>query len=403
MKPCRLCVRKLRTAWRVLRVQGPGTFLRLTQQRLAASRHIDVCRHYRFVSMPAIGQPCKQPPPPRSVNWVIPMYAPGSGGHINIFRFVDLLERRGFDCRIVIVPGQGTPPPSARQAAKEIAAWFQPLRAPIFCDIAKAPPARVTLATSWPTAYYARAFQPTWQRGYFVQDFEPWFYPPGSEYAFAEATYRFGFFGITAGRWLEAKLASEYGMPTEAVGFSYDHALYSPQPRKNPRQRQIFFYARPPTPRRGFELGLLALAEVVRRMPDVRVVFAGWDVSAYRIPFDHNNAGVLPVKHLAELYSQCDVALVLSFSNLSLLPLELMACGTPVVSNRGPWVEWLLDDTVAELADATPTGLADALCRVLEDEARRRWLRENGLALARATSWEAEGDKLAQILTRLGA
>ena len=36
-------------------------------------------------------------------------------------------------------------------------------------------------------------------RFYLVQDFEPSFYAAGSEALMAEATYRFGFHGVTAG------------------------------------------------------------------------------------------------------------------------------------------------------------------------------------------------------------
>lgn len=401
------CGRKLRTAWRVWRTHGSTALWHLSRQKLARRPHMhktDLFAHYdAFLRLPPAGQACASPPAPRTVNWVVPMYGRGSGGHLNIFRFVGLLEARGFECRIVVLPANGIPPPSPARAAAEISAWFQPLKAQVFTDLTKAPPARITVATAWETAYHVRAFRPTLRRCYFVQDFEPWFFAPGTEHALAEATYRFGFHGITAGSWLRDKLVAEYGMTADSLGFSYDHALYAPQERGAARRRQVFFYARPPTPRRGFELGLLALAEVTRRLPDVRVVFAGWDVSTYRIPFDHDNYGMLPVERLPELYNQCEAALVLSFSNLSLLPLELMACGTPVVSNRGPWVEWLLNGEVAEFADSTPEALADALCRVLENPARQASLRENGLALARSTSWEEEGRRLASILERLGA
>jgi hypothetical protein len=30
-------------------------------------------------------------------------------------------------------------------------------------------------------------------------DFEPWFYPMGTDYVLAENTYRFNFYGFTAG------------------------------------------------------------------------------------------------------------------------------------------------------------------------------------------------------------
>ena len=114
------------------------------------------------------------------------------------------------------------------------------------------------------------------------------FFPVGSDYAFAENTYKFGFRGLTAGDWLKNKLHDEYGMQTNSFLFSYDNELYQAGKKRDAVPR-IFFYARPVTARRDFELGLLALNEITKRNSDVEVVFAGWDVSNYRIPFKHQN------------------------------------------------------------------------------------------------------------------
>jgi glycosyltransferase involved in cell wall biosynthesis len=329
----------------------------------------------------------------------VPPWSFGSGGHLNIFRFVNYLEQEGFDCRIVVV---GEPQPiSSEQARKQINTGFFPLKGEIYLGIDSAPPAHITIATSWTTAYYVRAFQSTVHRCYFVQDFEPYFYAAGAEYAWAEETYRFGFFGITAGTWLKEKLAAEYGMRTEAFGFSFDSDRYVQHKRREPEIRRIFFYARPPTERRAFQMGMLVLDEVIRRIPDVKVIFAGWDVSEYHIPYEHLNCGVVRLDELPDLYSQCDVALVLSFTNLSLLPLELMACGTPVVSNRAPCTEWLLNDHNALLAAPTVEALADALCTVLEDPVEASRLRQGGFATVAATNWRMEAHKVGDILRRL--
>jgi glycosyltransferase involved in cell wall biosynthesis len=334
-----------------------------------------------------------------TVNWVVPLWGFGSGGHLNIFRFVNYLEQEGFDCRIVVV-GESQPI-SSEQARRQICDWFFPVRGEVYFGIDSAPPAHITIATSWTTAYYVRAFQSTVHRCYFVQDFEPYFYAAGAEYAWAEETYRFGFFGITAGTWLKDKLATEYGMRTEAFSFAFDRDLYYPRMRREPEIRRIFFYARPPTSRRAFEMGMLVLDEVTRRIPDVKVIFAGWDVSDCHISYEHLNCGILRLDELPDLYSQSDVALVLSFTNLSLLPLELMACGTPVVSNRAPCTEWLLNEHNALLAAPTVEALADALCTVLEDPEVASRLRQGGLATAASADWQIEARKVGDILRRL--
>lgn len=399
-------LRRARTAVRYGRDNGFDALVALTRQKLRAPTELlakrRVIEFYDFVRQHPIGAPIAPGAVDRrTVNWVVPPFGYGSGGHMNIFRFVRHLEAQGFDCRIVVV---GDPQPvSVDQARKQINDWFFPLKAAVYLGMENAPPAHVTIATSWQTAYYVRNFMPTIHRCYFVQDFEPYFYATGAEYAWAEETYRFGFTGITAGTWLKEKLAADYGMRTDSFGFSFDHDLYTPRERREPEVKRIFFYARPPTPRRAFEMGLLVLDEVARRLPHVKMVFAGWDVSGYHVPFEHLNAGIVGVQDLPDLYSQCDVALVLSFSNLSLLPLELMACGTPVVSNRAPYTEWLLNDDNARLAAPTVEALADALCAVLESPEEAARLRAGGLATAAATDWRHEAQRVGDILRSLDA
>ena len=332
----------------------------------------------------------------RTMNWIIPRFSVGSGGHLNIFRMIAMLEARGFSVRIFVSERGAFL--SAEQAAELINTHFVKLRAEVFLGADEMPPCELVVATSWDTAYWADRFPAAEHKLYFVQDFEPYFYAHGSEYVFAEQTYRMGFDAVTAGGWLATKLANEYGMRTRAFSFSFDHDRYRPMPRL-PGPRRVFFYARHVTIRRGFELGLLALRHVHQRLPDVEFVLAGWDCAEFEIPFKHLNAGVVALDALPELYSQCDVALVLSFTNLSLLPLELMACGCPVVSNRGENVEWLLrDNDNALLCDPLPQALADGVVRVLEDDALRERIVAGGFATTAASNWETEGQAVADFV-----
>ncbi len=395
-----------RAAVRYGREHGLVALARLVRHRVrhtgAPFAKIDVIGFYSFVRGEPFGKPwCDGEVARNTVNWVVPPFGRGSGGHLNIFRFVKHLEDEGFQCRVIV---SGEPrPQSPERCAEQIRDWFFPLKASVHLGMENAPSAHVTIATGWQTAYAVRDFRSTKHRCYFVQDFEPAFYPLGSEYAFAEETYRFDFIGITAGNWLAQRLAADYGMVTHAVGFSYDRERYRPLHRREPETRRVFFYARPPTARRAFELGLLVLDEVTRRLPDVKVILAGWDVSGYEIPFEHLNCGILDLDELPDLYSQCDVGLVLSFSNLSLLPLELMACGVPVVSNRAPCTEWLLNDHNARLASPTVEALADAVCEVFEDRALAARLRTAGLATASCTDWRAEAARMGEVLRNLDA
>jgi len=341
----------------------------------------------------------------KSINWFIPPVGKGSGGHLNIFRFIRNLENLGYQNRIIIV---GTPQPkSAAIAKKNINDWFFPLKAEVYIEHdSEIPPAFFAMATEWRTAYYVKRFLSCIHKCYFVQDFEPWFYAMGTDYVFAENTYRFHFHGFTAGSWIANKLAADYGMKSTALGFSYDRELYNftqsgEESVPSSRPPTVFFYARPPTTRRAFELGILILREVKQKMPSVSIVMAGWDMSSYSVPFEFENAGLVELNKLNQLYKRSDVALVLSFSNVSLLPLELMACGVPVVSNKGPYTEWLLNETNSLLAESTVQDLAEGVLSVLQDVNLAKRIQQGGLNFANQTSWENEASKLAQGLEKL--
>ncbi|MER9725186.1 MULTISPECIES: glycosyltransferase family 4 protein [unclassified Mesorhizobium] len=335
-----------------------------------------------------------------SMTWVIPDFNASSGGHINIVRMMRLLKDRGFPNQHVVVmePHRWNSVEEAQMAFNQA---FGDHGITISLGVRSIEPCNYLVATGWQTAYWVSKFRDTEHKLYFVQDFEPEFYAHGSEYSFAENTYKLGMTGITAGTWLAEKLSREYGMTTFPYSFACDLSLYNPQRRRSGSVRHILFYARPVTPRRGFEMGLLALKKVCERLPDVAVIFAGWDVGAYEIPFHHLNAGTVSIGELPDLYSQCDVALILSATNLSLLPLEVAACGCPVVLNRGPQSEWLMSDEEAVYCDMSVDGISQALIRLLEDPVGAARIAEAGLRRARAGSWDSEADKLAAFLESL--
>ncbi|MDR2127705.1 MAG: glycosyltransferase family 4 protein [Burkholderiaceae bacterium] len=383
-------------AWRAL----VAVWRRLRHGRPMRGAAIDVFQHFDFVwSKPIAALPGVAAK--NTLAWFIPDFNIGSGGHMNIFRMIWYLERMGFESTIYIVTP--TQHHNAAEARRIIRRHFSPVEAQVRVGLKRVAPCEFAVATGWDTAYAVRAFEGARHKIYYVQDFEPWFFPMGSEYVLAENTYRFGFFGITAGHWLAEKLARAYGMQTHAVGFGVDQERFKRLPRREPHIRRVFFYARPPTPRRAFELGLLALGEVAKRLPQTHFIFAGWDTTAYHIAFSHHSAGTISVDELPDLFSQCDVALVLSLTNISLLPLELMACGCCVVSNRGDNVQWLLDADVAALADATPEALADAITALLTDAPRRAQLSARGEAFARARHWGSAAQAFVDGLERVRA
>ena len=243
-------------------------------------------------------------------------------------------------------------------------------------------------ATGWETAYPAYLDRSNARRFYFVQDFEPSFYPVGSENQLAENTYRFGFEAFTAGKWLATKLHDEYGMTTHPFDFAAEMTLY--KRTNDSRRKDVFFYARPVTMRRGFELGCMVLADVKKRRPDIRIHMAGWDVSEWKVPFEYVNHGAMKLEELAPLYNQCAVALVMSLTNLSLLPLELASCGTIPVVNDAPNNRLVSDNPAIDYVPLSPGAMAGEIIRIVDAQDQVERSRE-AAASATTLSWEDSG------------
>lgn len=329
--------------------------------------------------------------------WI--MHPPGesSGGHQNIFRFIEYLEKAGHEATVYLYHSADHAI-DARYLQKLIAASpSYPRVAARFhaYDGAVAADTDAIFATGWETAYPAYLDPSPARRFYFVQDFEPAFYPVGSEHVLAENTYRFGFEGITAGRWLATKLASEYGMRTASFDFGADLRHYSYV--NTERRDEVFFYARPVTTRRGFELGVMALERVARSRPDLTIHLAGWDVSNYDLPFPYVAHGSMPVTELNELYNRCGAALVLSLTNMSLLPLELLAAGVVPVLNDGENNTMVSDNPYLRYCEPTPVALARGVLEALDRPDQAAHARAAAASVT-DVSWDRSGAQFVDFL-----
>ena len=286
------------------------------------------------------------------IGWITTAPGPGSGGHTTMFRIIEGLERAGHTNSLYLYDNSHS---DVARHERTIREHWPAVRASVQGVDAPEAEADVWIATSWQTAHVL-ASRPTLtgHRMYFVQDYEPYFYAHGALYALAEDTYRFGFTGITAGAWLAEELFDRFGMHSTHFDFGADVGIYSALAGVD--RAGVVFYTKPTVARRGHELGMLALERFARARPDVPIHLFGDPVG--HVPFEAINHGRLSPPQLNELYNTCRVGLSLSFTNVSLIPWELLASGVvPVVNdarhNRavlaGPGVAW---------SDATPAALA---------------------------------------------
>lgn len=331
-----------------------------------------------------------------NIAWVSPPVGPGGGGHTTISRFVKYLQKQGHHITFYIY-NNNTIPQSSKEA-QEIFSRSYGIDVDVE-DLQDFSNQDMVFATSWETAYAVFNLQSdNLHKFYFVQDFEPIFFGVGSRYMLAEATYKFGFYGITAGKWLTEKV-SQYGMEADYFDFGADIDIYKP---KTPiiKKKKIAFYARAHTERRGFELGVIALKIFKERHPEYEIEFFGQDMSNYDIPFEFTDRGILNKSELAKVYHESVACLVLSLTNVSLLPLELLVAGCVPVMNDGDNNRMVLGEIDDILyTEAYPVSLAEKLCQAVE----RSDINEHAQAMCEkytGLSWDESYKKVETIIRR---
>ena len=318
---------------------------------------------------------------------VVPAFRRGSGGHATIANLLRGLEGAGHRTSVWVLDDEGR---HATESPAETAALFEEffgaLAGPVRSGFADWDGADVVMATGWQTVATVLRLQGASARAYLVQDHEPEFYPTSAEREWAAWTYGQGLHCVAASPWLAEVVRTGYGASATSFDLGIDHERYRPLdvPR---RDDQVLFYARAVTPRRAVPLGLLALQELHRRRPHVGIALFG-EARPLATPFPHRPLGVLEAGDLARVYAEATVGLVLSLTNPSLIPQEMLACGLPAVDLAS---ESMLAtygaDGPATLAPPEPVALCEAIEALLDDAPRRARLRAEGLHWAASRTW----------------
>lgn len=307
---------------------------------------------------------------PIDIAWIMSPPGAESGGHQNIFRFINFAEQAGHKCTVYLYQAESEEIDVSRvsniishsDAYPKVKAQIKKYDSLLGVH----GDTQAIFATGWETAYPSYLDRSSAKRFYFIQDYEPSFFPMGSDALLAENSYRFGFHGITAGPWLAHTVSEKYGMRADFFDFAVDKEIYSLT--NTQRRKEIFFYARPVTPRRAFEFGLVTLKDFAMLRPDITINLAGWDVSDWEIPFPHVNLSSMPLSELNQVYNRCAAGLVLSLTNMSLLPLELISSGVTPVVNDAPNNRMVSDNPFIEYVPASPAAIARKLVEVVERE-----------------------------------
>lgn len=315
-----------------------------------------------------------------------------AGGVLSVIQLVNELILQGIEARI-----------ATRFVDPMVLEWSRLYTRPMVFRserdlIDDLPPTNVAVATLWKTAQWIAELM---HRGraraaaYFLQDYEPWFFPESQPEARARVQQTFGLIPnrIVKSDWLREKLAAD-GFEAHKIRLGMDLGHFYPRDPAHDRPTVIAM-ARPGTAYRGFEMLVETLVQVRARVPRVRIVlFGSRDLLHQELPFEFEDAGVVhDMDRMARLYSSADVFVDTSdFQGFGRCGLEAMACGTAcVLSSAGGVREYASDGHNSLLIDPDrPEAFADAIGRLLEDAALRARLVDAGRETAQAFDHKRE-------------
>jgi O-antigen biosynthesis protein len=350
------------------------------------------------------------PGPPGSVVWLVPHFWHAAfGGIYTIFRFASGFAERGARTHIVIFD---TADADVAALKEKMVASFPSLAGATVqaFDVESGstdtlPSTDVAICTLWPSAYVLLKFNRVGRKYYFVQDYEPLFYPAGPNYALAESTYRFGFTGIVNTPGLLAALEQRHGMEGLAFVPAVDSRYVEPDDRDVASGRvRIFFYARPTNERNAFPLCVAIIEQLLDRYgPRIEILTAGsvWDEAEYGLAGRVTNLGLLDgLDAVSALYRTCDIGVVYMLSkHPSYQPLEFMASGMATVTNRNEDNLWLLrDGENCLLAEPSPAAMTEQVGRLVDDPSLRARIQRGGAATI-SRDWEAEVQRVWEYLS----
>ena len=312
--------------------------------------------------------------PKKKIAWVIPHPGKGSGGHRTIIQNVNALLRAGYECDIFVEDDGVSTSDTVRRKINE---WYEPCDAGIFVGFDFKKDYDLLFATGWQTIDFVKKL-PAKKKAYFIQDYEPWFFPMGDQYLITENSYKYGFLPVTIGKWLAHKMDSEFNTPAEYFDFGADLNVYKHLDNVE-KENAICYVYQPEKPRRCDYIGLKALKLIKALRPDVKIYLYGSELVTRPIDFECENLHIIPVEECNKLYNKCKVGICLSASNPSRIPFEMMAAGLPVVELYKENNLYDLPDGGVLLSDTTPEAIASSVIHLLDNLEEAKKMSEFGI------------------------
>jgi O-antigen biosynthesis protein len=311
-----------------------------------------------------------------------------SGGIMVICQHANRLIRKGYD---VILINQNLRDPFKLD-------WFPNLLSPIIPINKLDLNLDIVIATQWSTVYTVIPL-PAKRKLYFIQSDETRFNPLDSpESELARQTYTFDFELIVIARWLKKWLKEKFNKDSYYVPNGLDTSLFYPDEPLVPKNKKlrVLLEGSIDIPFKGMKEAF----EVVDGM-DCEV----WCVSSFGKPKPGWHCDrffeKVPLKDMRRIYCSCDVLIKMTkVEGFFMPPLEMMACGGTVITNKVTgYDEYIIDGyngLVVEQGDVAAA--REKLNILIRDRNLLEKLIKGGIETAKKWTWEESNNEFVKIL-----
>jgi len=230
---------------------------------------------------------------------------------------------------------------------------------------------------------------------YYIQDFEPYFYPEGSDgHLKALNSYKMypDLIRITKTKWNADTIKDKIGVDSSLLGPSVDVDLFRPRPRMNfiAQRRPVHIAAmiRPSTPRRNPSFTMKIFRDLcTSHAENIKIILFGCSEDElksvdYSDDFDYIHAGLLDRKEISWLFNEVDIFVDFSsYQAMGLTALEAMSCGSAVVvPKNGGSSDFVTHELNGLMVDTTSEDdCLGALIRLVDDDILRERLSRQAL------------------------
>jgi glycosyltransferase involved in cell wall biosynthesis len=267
---------------------------------------------------------------------------------------------------------------------------------------ADVPDADIVLATWWETAEWVAALSPrAGAKAYLVQGHEIFDIMHQTRVI---ATYHLPLQKIVVAKWLQEVMRERYGdANTLLVTQGVDTALFHAPPRGKQEIFSVgFMYSASPV--KGCDVIAKAIALAQKNLPTLRCVAFGTETPTAQLPLPRGTTFFKqpPQAMLRELYARCDVWLCASRTEgFSLVPMEAMACRTPVIGTPAGGESELIRGGGILVPQADSNAMARAMFEIAAaSETQWRALSERAYQTVAPYTWERATDQFEAALSK---